>query len=199
MLPTAFQHTYAIFVDFYQPKNIARIGDPEWGTNQFSHVSYFIIQPSISAAVTDEIINDIEGPPIVSDFTNFLYYFEIKHFKPFIRGETKALFLDDYHRNLVEEFLGDPKKHGAILSSKTIGESEKRLKFLNQYVQIYHGHWREWRIITDPKISIINFNKSFTKALVHFDFIYQGGQAYYEFKSSIGKWVLKESKLTWIQ
>lgn len=195
-LPVAFRHAYKIFEDFYQPKNLGRIGNPEWGTEQFSHVTYFITQPTIRILVTDKVIEEINS----NSFTDSIYYAELKNFQPRIKGGTKALFLDDYHGPLIEGFLGSeelPMGHNGIMStSKAIGESEKKQKFINQYVQIYHGHWGGWRFATDPTISTINFNKSFTKAIVHFSLVYQGGEAIYEYENR--KWVLRKSELTWI-
>ena len=195
-LPAAFQHAYAIFEDFYQPKNLGRIGDPEWGKDQFSKVSYFITQPTIDVVVTKNIVKDIHS----NGFSNSIYSATLKDFRPRIKGDTKALFLDDYHSYLIKEFLGDEEiqaGHSGIMStSKAVGESERKQKFLNQYVQIYHGHWGGWRFATDPTITVINFNEKFEKAVVHFSLVYQGGEAEYKFKG--GKWILVKSELTWI-
>jgi hypothetical protein len=194
--PRVFRHAYEIFEDFYQPHNLERIGDPEWGTKQFSKVSYFVVQSKVNVIVTNNLVKDKFGnnsSPTILDAT-------MNNFRPQIKGNIKALFLDDYHSLIIDKFLGQeeiPAGHAGIMStSKAVGESQKRQDFLNQFLKIYHGHWGGWILETDPTVTKINFNKKYDRAVVYFSLVYEGGEAVYERKNN--KWVLIKSELTWI-
>jgi len=195
-LPEAFRHAYAIFKDFYQPANLGRIGNPEWGTEQFAGVKYYVVQNSIDIAVHRELPKNSYS----TDPDNLIFEASLKHFRPQIQGDKVPLILNDAYKSQLLRFLGGesyPAGQGNIMApAMAKGESNKRMKFLNQFLKIYHGHWGGWRLITDPTISRINFNGTFTRAIVYFELVYQGGEATYQFKD--GKWFLKESRLTWI-
>ncbi len=195
-LPQAFHYAYNIFEDFYQPHNLKRIGDPEWGTEQFSKVSYFIVQSEINVVVTNEIIKD----PFENNSSITIFDGTMNNFKPQIKGNIKALFLDGNHSYILKKFLGNEEvpvgQNGIMSTSKAVGESEKRQGFLNQYLKIYNGHWGGWKLVTDPTVTKINFNKNYDRAVVYFSLVYEGGEAIYEKKN--GKWVFIKSQLTWI-
>lgn len=195
-LPKAFRFTYEIFKDFYQPANLGRIGRPEWGNDQFAGVKYYVVQNSIDVKVYEQLKQD--RYPIDPD--NIIFESTLNNFRPQVQGNKLALILTEEYKNRLLMFLGGestPAGQGNIMApAMAIGESNKRLQFLNQYLKIYHGHWVGWRLVTDPTISRIDFNGELTKAIVHFELVYQGGEAVYENKD--GKWMLKESRLTWI-
>ena len=193
--PPVISSAYKIFEDFYQPKNLSRIGKPEWGTDQFKSVKYFIVQKDLNVVIAKKLKENIslsDSPPIL-DIT-------INNFRPNLKGDTPALFLTDTYQRVLESFLGSeelPVGHGGLMNpSVAKGESEKRQKYLNSQLKIYHGHWGGWRYVTDPTVTSIVFNKSLNKAIVRFSLVYEGGHAIYRFKK--GKWILQESRLTWI-
>ncbi len=195
-LPAVFQHAYDIFEDFYQPKNLARIASPEWGTEQFSKVRYLVTQGKLDVFVSDEVLED----PYADIATLSTFSATVTNFKPRVKGDTPALFLNQRHASILRQFLGEeqapPGYDGVMSTAKAVGESRKRQEFLNKHLKIYEGHWGGWRLVTDPTVMRINFNKDYSRAIVHFSLIYQGGEALFERKQ--GKWTLIKSELTWI-
>ncbi len=194
-VPSIVKSAYEIFEDFYQPKNLTRIGKPEWGPDQFKHVSYLIVQNSLNIIIT----NKLETEPFNSNITSILDI-TINNLRPNVKGDTPALYLTEQYKTSLSHFLGSeeyPLGHGGIMvPARAKGESKKRQQHINKFLQIYHGHWGGWNYITDPTVSSINFNSSLNKAIVHFSLVYEGGYAIYILKK--GKWILRESKLTWI-
>ena len=193
--PEVIRFAYEIFGDFYDPKDLKRIGKPEWGVDQFKNVGYLVVQGDLDVSIASKLSTDSfsRNQSSILDFT-------INEFRPSIKGSTPTLFLTEDYQKVLNRFLGDesvPLGHDGIMNpARAKGESEKRQKFLNNKLKIYHGHWGGWRLITDPTVTQIAFNKSLTKAVVHFSLVYEGGHAIYKHKK--GKWVLVESKLTWI-
>ena len=196
-LPDAIRHTYLVFEDFYQPHRLERIGDPEWGVDQFKDASRFIVQTSLRVVVSDRVA---ETGELYEALDSARYVFELQEFRPLIQGPVKSLYLTKFYENLMSHFLGSdelPVGHDGVMStSKAVGESEKRQEFLNTSLKIYHGHWGGWRLGTDPTVTTIQFNDDFTHAVVHFTLVYQGGEARYKRRGD--KWVLIKSELTWI-
>jgi len=206
--PEVFRHAYEVFEDFYQPHNLERlddfnqphklerIGGLKWRTKQFSKVSYFIVQSKLNVIVTDNLVKDKFGN--YSSSTSFDT--AINDFKPRIKGNVKALFIDDYHRYLINNFLGGEKNLAGLEdimnTTKALEESQKRQSFLNQYLNFSRGDWGGWILETAPTVTKIRFNKKYDQAVVYFSLFYRGGEAAYEMKNN--KWVLIQSKLTWI-
>ncbi len=195
-LPEAIRHAYAIFENFYNPKALDRIGNPEWGADQFAHARYFIAQSAIAVSVTDKL-------PDAPDFSYddpTLSRWDIDDFRPRATSEVPLCLLSERYATLIERFLGSkelPPGHNGIMStSEAEGESLLRKTFMNQQLQIYHGHWSGWNLITGPDVGQIVFNSDLSRAMVYFSLVYEGGEALYERDGE--KWVLVQSRLTWI-
>ncbi len=136
-------------------------------------------------------------------YTKELEQVEMTDFRP----ETtlpinKRLYLTADYRTELIQFLGNQHSplgfRGLMNPARATKKTRKKQRFLNNYLNVIHGHWGGyWHLVTHPKVNLIIMNPELTKAMIHFRLVYQGGEAYLEKKD--GKWVLIESKLTWIE
>ena len=115
---------------------------------------------------------------------------------------VKALPLIPVYNRLLNQFLGDSHYNlgaGNIMApARSKGESEKRMKFLENYIRIWYGHWGGyWQLYSYPYVSQIIFDPHFEHALIYFTMIYEGGYAY--LKRINGAWTLIQAKRTWIE
>lgn len=192
---------YQIYMDFYNPFNLLRVGDGEWGEDIYSGIDYVIIQNSILIEVfkTDSLyfsyFEDNDSLILVKE--------RISNFRPDVHFEqAKTLFLFPKYKKAINKFLGsksNPLGFGGIMNpSSAKGQSAERLKFLSEKLKIIHGHWGGyWHIETHPYVNVIDFNKDRTYAKVYFRLGYQGGVAIYSKKNE--KWEMIYSGLTWIE
>jgi hypothetical protein len=196
-LPQALQHAYAIFEDFYRPKDLRRVGDAEWGPEQFAHAKYFLVRTDLRVTVKkslpDSTFGNSDDPSIAQ--------WEVERFSPRASSDVPLCYLDDRYANLIRRFLGDeelPMGHSGIMSTSVArGESLRRQEFINQLVQVYHGHWGGWNLSTDPSVYQIEFDETMENAKLYFSLVYEGGEALYARDSD--SWRLVRSELTWIE
>lgn len=77
-------------------------------------------------------------------------------------------------------------------------QSQKRYSFIRPYLPILHGHWGDyWNIETSPIIYGFYLSKNLDQAKILYIVGYQGGETYLVKEN--GKWIIKESKATWIE
>uniref|UniRef100_UPI00404B4ECB hypothetical protein n=1 Tax=Flavobacterium sp. TaxID=239 RepID=UPI00404B4ECB len=192
---------YTIFKDFYNPFNLGRIGDGEWGNELYAEIDYIIVQNKIFIYTYE--IDSLSAINKVNRDTIKFKKDSINDFCPDLNfGQVKTLFLFPKYEKAINKFLGtknEPLGSGNIMNpAKARGLSEKRQKFLNKKLKIIHGHWGGyWHIITHPFVFSISFNLDRTIAHVNFRLVYQGGEAHYVKQN--GQWILEKSKLTWIE
>jgi len=192
---------YLIYMDFYNPYNLNRVGEAEMDDSSYVGIDYVIIQNSIPT--TTYKADTLDASVFKNKDSLKLSSEKIKNFRPDIQFEqAKALYLFPKYSKAINKFLGSksyPLGFGGIMSpSSARGESAERLKFLNERVRILHGHWGGyWHIETHPFIYGIDFNQSRTEAIVSFRLGYEGGVAFYE--KNNGKWELTVSRIKWIE
>ena len=127
----------------------------------------------------------------------------IMDFRPVVRCDEKTpLFLTEKYNKIINSFLGNnysPLGTGGIMNpARSKGQSEKRKKFLENCVKIFHGHWgRYWQLYSYPQVYSITFDNDMKYARIDFRVVYQGGEAF--LKNENGVWTLISSKLTWIE
>jgi hypothetical protein len=115
---------------------------------------------------------------------------------------VQTLALTSKYKELLNQFLGNSHYalgSGDIMSpARASGESDKRKKFLENYIKIWYGHWGGyWQFYSYPYISALIFDHSFDHALIYFTMVYEGGYAY--LKKINGIWTLIDANRTWIE
>ena len=187
---------FEIYRTFYQPLDLLKLGDWEWGNSLNMNSKYVVVQNKMYYYIMP---ND--------NFDNFLYWNEnsdsIIDFRPPIDVKLdKVLYLMDEYHEAVNRFLGSESSglgEGNIMNpSRPIEESQKRYNFLREFIPILHGHWGGyWHIETHPEVSVIILNKKLDRAIVHFRVGYQGGEA--TLVKNNNKWTVQSSMATWIE
>jgi hypothetical protein len=61
------QNIYSVFQQFYNPRDIAKIGGSEWGDDIYKTAKYFIIQDRIIYAMVDTLLDATSGTTIQDD------------------------------------------------------------------------------------------------------------------------------------
>lgn len=192
---------YQIFIDFYNPFKLERIGTGEWGKKLYYGIEYIVVQNSIYTQTykTDSLnfgIFDVKDSLIESTDS-------IMNFRPEIKlKQAKTLYLLPEYNVAINRFLGNehnPLGTGGIMNPATPKDSSaERLDFLNKKLKIIYGHWGGyWHIETHPQVFSIVFNKDRTLAKVNYRLVYQGGEAIY--KKVSGRWNFLNAHLTWIE
>ena len=196
---------YEIYIDFYNPFKLRRVGTGEWGAKLYADIEYVIVQNSIYAYTYDldnlnydfttRITGRLDSLIIAKD--------SIMNFRPGVSfNKTPVLYLTPEYDTLINRFLGTEHYElgdGGIMNpARAKGESEKRVEFLNTKLEIIYGHWGGyWHIETHPYVFSIEFNKDRTLAKINYRLVYQGGEA--DYKKVNGKWVFAGARLTWIE
>lgn len=119
-----------------------------------------------------------------------------------IQTAATPLYLNDKYQKMLDSFLGNkhiPLGVGDIMNpARPAGESADRLLFLRNYVKIYLGHWgNHWHYTSDPSIGALIFDKDMKYARIQYNMIYEGGEAFLEYKDDT--WKLISMKRTWTQ
>jgi hypothetical protein len=185
------RNAYQVYLEFYTPFDIGRLGGSEWGDGLYSGVSYAIIQnkltydfdyESLSVAIFDTIFD----------------------FRPAIsfNNGVKTLYLTENYVYALNNFLGDeynPVGTGGIMNPATAGgDSYEKQQFLNNYLKIIYGHWGGyWHLETHPEVYRISFDYNMENAIVYFRLVYEGGKA--NLTRQDGEWKLVSSRITWVE
>lgn len=208
---------YEIFEDFWSPTepdrlagddDNARIGNPYYGS------PYLVLQPSVSVSLIETLDEDTDedsqrtiafalklnelAREDIADVKSQL----IDDFRPRVSVEgQKIVRLTEARERSLLAFLGDehhPVGQGNIMNPAAAkGESRIRARYLSHCLPIIHGHFSGWHLVSHPKVRRILLNTAGTEAHVDFQFVYQGGTAYYEKRD--GEWIMTDSELTWVQ
>jgi hypothetical protein len=192
---------FKIYDEFYNPFNLMRIGNGEWGDSLYFNVKYVIIQNRIDFLVLN---NDSIGDFNFSIADSLILSKDsIMDFRPnVIFPNAKTLYLTKDYGKTLTEFLKD-KHHplgfrGIMNPARAKGSSLDKQRFLNNYFLIIYGHWGGyWHLETHPYVFRIIFNKTMDTARVDFRLVYQGGDAI--LKKIDNKWEFVKGELTWIE
>ena len=126
----------------------------------------------------------------------------ILNFRPQISCNKTPLYLTKNYIETLNAFLGNSHYKlgmGGIMNpAKSKGQSEKRKKFLENYIKIWYGHWGGyWQLNSYPTCTSITFDRNLEYAKIQYRMIYEGGEAV--LKNENGNWKLISSKRTWIE
>lgn len=196
------RNIYLVYNLFYNPLNIGKTGGSEWGNDIYKDVKYLLVQDRIHYAIIDTLVHETTENGTM-DFSVASKYDTLEYFRPQLQlANIKCLPLTNEYNDLLNRYLGN--KHyklgkGSIMSpARSKGESEKRMKFLSNFIKIWYGHWGGyWQLHSYPYASRIVFDKDFNNAVVYFRMVYEGGYAY--FNKINDQWTLVEAKRTWIE
>ncbi len=201
---------YEIFEDFWTPSNVQRLfGDREEihrdSRNYFyQDAPYFILQRSVLVALieTDEGISIDTGVEILNLTGEDPKKIIIKDFRPQINFEKqKVLHLTEDREKSLLAFLGyEIISAGSYNKLRMVLPKEKsrmRERYLAHYLRFVQRRSGGWYMISHPEAQRILINSRRTEAHVEFQFLTHGGKAIY--KKENGKWILKGSRMTWVQ
>jgi hypothetical protein len=185
---------YDIFNAFYKPFN-SSIYDHQLSDSIYCGINYVIIQNKILYLMVDSIVQF--DSPYPEEYFNYKKYKHIDPFFPNIKLDNiHILYLTTKYDTLIKNFLGDRKTKYLDLESER--ERIKRQTFLNNLIKIHRGHWNYgWLIETYPVVQDIIIDKTFTKALIDFEFIYTLGGSYLEKRNN--EWILLNSEISVVQ
>ncbi len=147
--------------------------------------------------LSDEVLEKFGPNENVFAVRNYTMTDSIVNFRPAINCNSKLpLYLTSSYEKLLNSFLGNqhiPLGTDDIMNpARSIEQSEKKEKFLENYVKIWYGHLGDyWQLYSYPEAFKIIFDKDMQYALIPFRIIYEGGVAM--LKKENGDW-----KLIWI-
>lgn len=180
-IPESEQAVYNVYKETYSPWALERMSNSEWGNGIYKDLSYYIIQDSISY---DDNFRGTFSDNVIT----------IKDFRPEINNNAiSTLYLNKDYADAINCFLG-----ANDFTPHSDEEKQARYKFLNNYLQFFHGHWGNyWHLETHPEIYRMSFNTAKDSVQVSFRLGYQGGEVI------LGKdndeWKIKDWKMTWIE
>jgi hypothetical protein len=145
------RNAYEVYIEFYTPFNIGRLGGSEWGDGLYSNISYAIIQNRLTYAFDYESLS-VVIPDTIYDFRPEISF----------NNGVKTLYLTENYEYALNVFLGDeynPPGAGGIMNPATAeGDSYEKQQFLNNYLKIIYGHWGGyWHLETHPEVYGISF------------------------------------------
>lgn len=199
------KNVYEIYTEFYKPFDLLKLGNWEWENELNSKSKFALVQNKLYYSIVSlDSLNESKSK----------YESEIKKeqiikkdsiidFRPKLSFENhNILYLTPEYKTALNKFLGTQStkfgKPNIMSVSRPKKESEKRHKFIRPYLPVLHGHWGGyWNIETSPTIYGFYLNKNLNQAKILFVVGYQGGESFLEKEN--GKWVIKESKTTWIE
>jgi hypothetical protein len=180
---------YELYLKFYNPNNIDRYGQHEWGNDIYKDFDYAIIQNKIYYSVTDDE-PDYEKTDSLFDF------------RPPVCLEGKTiLYLTQNYNEALNYFLNpdyDPKSNIPYFQLTINQEGWDHFNFLVKKLAIIPGHWGGyWHIETHPEITYLVLSTSLKHAKINFRIAYEFGEAIMEKKST--GWEMISSAITMIE
>ena len=208
---------YEIFEDFWtptKPNRLAgddedvRIGNPYFGS------PFLVLQPTVRVMFIETLDEDADNDSertiafalklneAAGEEIEDLKSAPVENFRPRVGAEgRKTVRLTEERQRSLLAFLGDehhPVGTGNIMNPAAAkGESRMRARFISHRLPIIHGHFKGWHLVTHPKVRRVLLNTARTEAHIDFQFVYQGGTAYY--RKEDGEWIMTDSEFTWVQ
>ena len=124
-------------------------------------------------------------------------------FRPPVHFEgKKVVYLTEKYEKMLNSFLG--KRHfkwaveNIMQPAQSKGKSQSKHSFFNTAALIFYGHWGAyWQYETYPEANQIIFNPEMNRAVVLFQYVYEGGEAVLEKQN--GEWKVVDFRFTWIE
>ena len=199
------RNIHEIYQAFYKPFDLLKLGDWEWGNELNSNSQFALIQHRLYYKIVslDSLREGKNKFKFEVEKENILKEDSIISFRPnLVFDNQKALYLTPEYKIALNKFLGTKStkfgKPGIMHVSRSKKQSEKRYTFIRPYLPILHGHWgRYWHFETAPRIYGFYISKTFDQAKILYVVGYQGGETFMIKVNN--KWLIKESKPTWIE
>ncbi len=196
---------YDVYNEFYKPFDLLELGNWEWGNELNSNSRFALIQNKIYYNIVslDSIKSGENKYKFEIEKEQILKKDSIIDFRPKLFFENhKVLFLTPEYKIALNKFLGTQStklgRPNIMSVSRPKKQSQKRYSFIRPYLPILHGHWGDyWNIETSPIIYGFYLSKNLDQAKILYIVGYQGGETYLVKEN--GKWIIKESKATWIE
>jgi hypothetical protein len=199
---------------FYNPKDKSSIVGYTNNDLYIFYAKYIVVQNKINVIILNsyQIIDTIRKKSIVdksisynSDKLNYriVNNFTINNFKPKIKIEnSKIIYLDDEFSRILYKFLNteefkDLSKGGRVSTILEENMVINKIIFLNRMYRIFHSYHGGWQIETFPFVNDIVFNSEMNEAVIFFRIYSWGGEAIFNLIDN--KWVMLDSRLTWIE
>jgi hypothetical protein len=188
---------YEVIEGFYNYELMKNIAHSSEFSTYWDEMPEFIVVPNsinVSGYVSDTIITNPKNPK---------YNLKIEDFRPYIRmGNVKVLYYTARYDSVINSFLGADGYNADFGTNMTkdefYAEQQKRVKFINKFLKVYHGHWGNYfHIVTIPDPGWVSLFAHNTLATVDFRMGYQGGYA--NMKKIDKKWGLTDWRMTWIE
>ncbi|MDQ2180301.1 hypothetical protein [Marinifilum sp. D714] len=176
---------FAIFKAIYQPKDIDELGS--WQKDYSGPQNYYVIQNTIKFYIDGSNVDTI---------TNFR--------PPTDLPKSSILYTSSIHQEIYNTFLNklgkkdDNETIQEVNPNATLSNDDLKIKRIEKYFPIdLDSNLKHWNIISAPYIRLISFNENIDRAKVDFIVGCQGGEAILKKKNN--KWIILESKATWIE
>lgn len=194
------QHVHEIFEEFYDPLNLEKYGDVQWGGDLYSGVMYIIIQNHLKYIISNKgSIKEVEFFGKKVKESSILRKAVLTNFRPNVEISKKNFYLNSNFKGILDTFVFSKIScEGKRLTStkEWVDEYRKRINFLGNYIKIISPHWGgDLHYVTHPYVISIVFNKDATQGLVNFRIGWEGGETLFEKRGD--EWEMIESKLTW--
>ena len=124
-------------------------------------------------------------------------------FRPPVHFEgKKVVYLTKKYEKLLNSFLGnshiDFGEEDIMQPALPLGNDRLKHGFINNAALIFYGHWGGyWQYETYPRAVEIIFNPEMNRAVVKFQYVYEGGEAILENQN--GEWKVVDFRFTWIE
>ncbi len=172
-------------------------------TGFYRDAKFIVIQSVVPFLIySDNDFAKLGGSFSTSDKVKHFYKDSVTNFAPIVSYYDKqVLILTKKYEDILNEYL-----LGSVFGSKKkfdetdFSMMHMKRAFLLPGIEIATEHWGNgWHYITFPEVFNIQFNQSFSKAIINFRSAWNGGgDAKYEKQN--GKWLQKEYRPnTWIE
>jgi hypothetical protein len=161
--------------------------------------SYFIVQGQLVYKVVDTPFTMNRFTP-VRDFHQTVYLKDtIFNFSPNIRWKS-ILFLSEEYKSALDKFFSFysilQTSEDSLSTLTKLRAYFKKRTFFTSRVKIRESRQRKY-YLSNPDVSLIEFNKELTECVVHFSFRNRGGEA--QFKLAPSGWILINHRFTYME
>lgn len=178
---------YKIFLAFYNPFDIDKYGQHEWGNSMYEGYDYVIIQNELFYYKGNGE-TDYEDRDSITDFRPAVN----------IDGKTTLYLTPNYNEALLYFLNPEYNPSENTMFEEISEEGWDHWEFITTTLAILPGHWGGyWHIETHPYISFLSIDNDLHEAKLEFRIGYMFGEA--QFENKITGWEMTSSSITGIE